>query len=179
MTRQYLHSDSAWLMVLFLVLTVPINVAAQGAQRRARSEADTVPTLGIEQGFSSFDTPYFDLTLVNASQTVAALKPKRADGFDFTPNDRLERRNRNGFFHLGDLTLRMRAGGSREWQEFSTASERAPVVALPVSSPVLAAADLAATLPADIPLEVRRYWEVDDEQLVLRFELTNRYFSAI
>jgi len=130
-------------------------------------------TLGIEQGFSSFETPFLDLTLVSASQTVAGLRPKGAGGFDFTPGDRLELRDGDGFFHLGDLTLRLRIGGSAGWYDVSTAAQRSPVAALPTSGVVLAAADLAATLPPDIPLRVLRYWEISDEQLVLRFELHN------
>src|ERR1043166_8411455 len=66
------------------------------------------PTLGLDQGYSEFDTHNFKLKLVKASQTIAALEPKGADGFDFTPADRLERRASNGFHHLGDLILRLR-----------------------------------------------------------------------
>jgi len=132
-----------------------------------------VPTLGLEQGISAFDTPFFELDLVNASQTAAGLKPKGADGFDFTPSDWLERRNRNRFFHLGDLTLRLRPAGSDTWQSYSTADAREPVAPLPVSGSVLAAADLAPTLPAGIPLDVKRYWEIVDGELALRFDLHN------
>jgi hypothetical protein len=143
--------------------------------RQARPRPpDTLPTLGLEGGVLSFETPLFELDLVRASQTVAALRPKGADGFDFTPGDWLGRRNANGFFHLGDLTLRLRPEGSGLWQSYSTAADRKPVETLPVSPPALAGADLAPTLPADIPLEVRRYWEVRDGQLALRFELENR-----
>jgi hypothetical protein len=56
----------------------------------------------------------------------------------------------------------------------STASARRPVAPLTVRSPVLAAANLAPTLPDDLPLEVLRLWEVHDGRLVLRFQLTNR-----
>src|SRR5690606_22184970 len=38
---------------------------------------------------------------------------------------------------------------------------------------ILAAADLANTLPKEIPVAVKRYWELDRERLVLRFEITN------
>jgi hypothetical protein len=149
-----------------------IRVSAQIDPRR--NPADTVRTLGLDQGFLDFETRSFDLRLVRASQTVAALQPKGADGFDFTPNDWLERRDRNGFFHLGDLTLRLRTGASGTWQDISTTADRRPVEALAPAATVLAAADLAATLPADIPLQVRRYWEVDNGELALRFELRNK-----
>jgi len=144
-----------------------------GAQAAARPPADTVPTLGLEEGTLARSTPDFDLTLVRASQTVAALRPRGAGGFDFTPSDRLERRAANGHFHLGDLTLRLRTGGTPEWRAYSTAAARRPVRPLDASGDVLAAADLAPTLPPDIPLAVRRFWELHDGRLALRFELRN------
>jgi hypothetical protein len=133
----------------------------------------------LEQGTVRFETPTADLVLVRASQTVAALQPNGAGEFDFTPSDWLERREANGFYHLGDLNLRWRVVGSSEWHQAGTAAARAPVTALEVSHPVLAAADLAATLPADIPLQVRRYWEQHQGNVTLRFELTNRGEEAV
>ncbi len=61
-------------------------------------------TLGLDQGFIEFDTPDFLVKIVKASQTLAALIPKEAGGFDFTPFDRLESRDSDGYYHLGDLT---------------------------------------------------------------------------
>ncbi|MGD8867077.1 MAG: DUF5695 domain-containing protein, partial [Gemmatimonadales bacterium] len=60
-----------------------------------------------------------------------------------------------------------------DWQQYSTAATRTPVRPLTGSGPVLAAADLTPTFPPDVPLDVRRYWEVDDGHLTLRFELRN------
>ena len=158
-----------------LALAAIFLAASASSQNPPRPPArDTTPTLGLEQGRIPVETPAFDVELVKASQTIAALRPKGADGFDFTPADRLGRRAANGHFHLGDLTLRLRTAGSTgDWRDYSTAADRHPVEALPASGAVLAAADLAATLPADIPLRVRRYWESDDGRLALRFELTN------
>jgi hypothetical protein len=166
-------------LLLILAVILPVRVSAQDQPRPRRSGADTVPTLGLEHGFLSFETPTFNLELVAASQTVAALRPKGATGFDFTPSDWLERRDGDGFFHLGDLNLRWRANGSAEWHQVSTAAARVPVEALTVSAPVLAAANLAATLPPDIPLRVHRYWELDGDDLALRFELGNNSDQAI
>ena len=45
----------------------------------------------LEQGTIVFDTPDFSLTLVRSSQTVAALKSKGLEAFDFTPGDLLDR----------------------------------------------------------------------------------------
>jgi len=78
----------------------------------------------LEQGVANYETPDFTLSLVRSSQTVAALKPKGADGFDFTPGDLLVARSQNGYFHLGDLTLRLRTQGSGEWANYSTAAAR-------------------------------------------------------
>ncbi|MGD8869151.1 MAG: DUF5695 domain-containing protein, partial [Gemmatimonadales bacterium] len=135
---------------------------ASHVQAAPQTQTDSLPTLGLEQGVDRYTTPSFALELVRASQTVAALQPKGAGGFDFTPNDWLERRSRNGFYHLGDLRLRLRIGGSSDWQQYSTAATRTPVRPLTGSGPVLAAADLTPTFPPDVPLDVRRYWEVDD-----------------
>ena len=127
----------------------------------------------LEAGVEDFDTPDFTLSLVKTSQTVAALKPKGGDGFDFTPGDLLVARSQNGYFHLGDLTLRLRTSDSDRWVNYSTAASRMPVRALPAAGETLASADLAPTLPSDIPLEIVRTWAVDQGKLVLRFTLTN------
>src|ERR1700722_12282342 len=142
------------------------------AQRPSNKPAPTPGPL-LDQGIFSFETPEFTLSLVRSSQTVAALKPKGADGFDFTPGDLLTARSQNEYFHLGDITLRLRAGDSRDWKNYSTSVARTPVRGLPASKNLLAAADLAPTLPADIPLRITRTWAVDDGKLVLRFVLTN------
>ncbi|MGC2636586.1 MAG: DUF5695 domain-containing protein [Acidobacteriaceae bacterium] len=123
------------------------------------------PTVTVE-------TPQFTLKLVESSQTVAALLPKGADGFDFTPGDRLAQRWHNGYYHLGDLDLRLRTAGGG-WQGYSTSLERHPVKALQTSGTVLAAADLSPTLPPGIPLQITRAWMLSDGELTLRFTLKN------
>jgi hypothetical protein len=150
-----------------------LSAAAQDRQGRPRDPTDTVPTLGVEHGLVRLDTPDMLLVLVAASQTVAELKPTGAAGFDFVPSDWLDRRQANGFHHLGDLTMRWRPTGSSAWSDASTATTRVPVQTLPAAAPVLAAADLAATLPPDLPLTIRRYWELADRTLALRFEIAN------
>ena len=121
----------------------------------------------------SFDTADFTVKLVKGSQTIAALQPKGAGGFDFTPADKLEIRSVDGFNSIGDLTLRLRQEGSAGWQTFSTSAAKRPVEVLPAAGSVLAAANLAATLPADCPIQVIRRWVLDNGKLVLRFELKN------
>jgi hypothetical protein len=119
------------------------------------------------------------LKLVRASQTIAALEPKGANGFDFTPADRLESRASDRFNSLGDITFRVRVGDSVEWKDYSTSAPRRPVSTLPATLPVLAAANLAATLPADCPLEVTRSWLIERGRLVLRFEVKNKTATPV
>jgi hypothetical protein len=121
-----------------------------------------------KQGFFDFATPAFSLRLVRSSQTVAALKPNSAGDFDFTPGDLLVERSRDGYYHLGDIDLRVRSGTSSAWRSYSTALARKPVTALPTSPKVLAA-DLAPTLPSDIPVAITRTWALEDGKLTLRF----------
>jgi hypothetical protein len=131
-------------------------------------------TLGLDQSYLEFETSDFKLKLVKTSQTVAALEPKSAPGFDFTPGDRLEQRAANRYHHLGDLILRARVGTSGPWQKYDTAESRQPVEPLTTSGPTLAAADLSPTLPADIPLQITRSWIVENGRLVLRFAIRNK-----
>jgi hypothetical protein len=137
------------------------------------------PTLGLDQGYLDFDTPNFKVKLVKTSQTIAALQPKGADGFDFAPGDRLERRAANGYHHLGDLTLRLRTAGAGPWQKYDTAEARKPVQALEATGKNLAIADLAATLPADIPVQILRSWKSTEGGLVLQFDIVNKTSAAV
>lgn len=130
----------ALLLALGLLAGSPSESSAQG------EPADTTPTLGLEGGVLSFETPHFDVQLVRASQTVAALEPKGAEGFDFTPADRMAGRAANGFYHLGDLNLRLRQGASGEWTSYSTAARRRP----PASGEAEAAHHCAAR--AQVPM---------------------------
>ena len=166
------------LSALLAVALYPSSNSAQNQDRRPEAP----PTLGLEHGYLEFDTPDFTLKLVKASQTIAALQPKgHRDGspFDFTPADRLERRAGNGYYHLGDLTLRVRTADSGEWKEYSTATARKPVLALPSSGQTLAAADLAPTLAMDCPLQITRSWNLEDGRLALRYELKNKTSEPI
>ena len=154
--------------LLFTMLFLPLT--AQNPWERMAQQPET---LGLGQGFVELETPVFNLSLVRASQTLAAMQPKGEGGFDFTPSDRLELRSRNNLYHLGDLTLRLRIGESREWKKYSSAAERAPVRDLGAGGNVLASSDMAATFPTDLPLQTHRFWETENGDLVLRFVLTN------
>jgi hypothetical protein len=127
-----------------------------------------------DPSYLDLDTPDFKLKLDKASQTVTALEPKNTPGFDFTPADRLSQRAANRYHHLGDLILRVRIGNSGPWQKYDTAEARAPVEVLTRAAPTLAAANLSPSLPADIPLQITRSWVLDQDRLVLRFEIRNK-----
>ena len=78
-----------WLQLLLsipLCAVLPSNYG--NAQGPARKEPPT-PGPMLAAGTIDFDTPDFTLSLVRSSQTVAALHPKSAAGFDFTPGDLL------------------------------------------------------------------------------------------
>src|SRR6266567_9324498 len=168
------------IMCVLLAVLVPTLRQTAVAQRPA---ATPTPTPGpmLDQGVINLNTPEFSLDLLRSSQTVAALKPKVSNSseFDFTPGDLLKERSQDGYYHLGDLDLRLRAGSSGEWKSYSTAFARKPVSALAGTGKVLAASDLSPTLPQEIPLRITRAWLVEDRQLVLRFTLKNRSKQSV
>lgn len=133
-----------------------------------------VPGPMLADGIFTRETPEFTLSLVKSSQTIADLKPRSEQDFDFAPGDQLVARSQNGFYHLGDLDLRLRTVRDGDWKGYSTALERKPVRALPAEGNVLAVADLAPTLGSDIPLGVTRTWSVEGGKLTLRFTLKNK-----
>ncbi|WP_111309919.1 DUF5695 domain-containing protein [Confluentibacter sediminis] len=154
-------------VVLFLAVS---TIQAQGYWSKIEEKE---PTLGIADIYQKFDTPDFQLKLVRASQTVAALRPAKDLNFDFTPGDRLEIRDKDGLYHLGDINLRIKEAES-DWKSYSTATKRSTVTPIETSGNVLAGADLANTLPSDIPVTIKRFYEIDNNELVLRFEITNK-----
>jgi hypothetical protein len=158
--------------LIFALLAISALCVSFGAS--AQNQPSLPATLGLEQGYLDLETPDFRLRLVKASQTVAALEPKSAPGFDFTPADRLAQRAANRYHHLGDLIFRARVGSNGPWQKYDTAESRAPVESLPTTGPTLAAANLSATLPSDVPLQITRSWIVDKGKLILSFELRNK-----
>jgi hypothetical protein len=159
---------------ILLLLGLVAGVQKEATTQTKKAATPPVPGPMLEQGLIELSTPDFDLSLVRSSQTVAALKPKGGNGFDFTPGDILVERSQNGYYHLGDLNLRLRPGTSGEWKNYATAVARTPVTALPTSAQVLAAADLSPTLPADCPLQIVRSWVLVGNKLALRFELKNK-----
>ncbi len=158
-----------FLLVSFLIISTNCIFSQQ------RVTDNRPATLEIEQGVESFGTPNFTLELLKSSQTVSSLRTTDSEKFEFTPHDLLSKRNKNGYYHLGDLNFRIKTGANGQWESFSTAANRASVKSLtPENSTVLAVADLANTLPESSPLQVIRYWEKAGNGLALRFELKNK-----
>ncbi len=135
--------------------------------------AEKPPTLFMEQGESEFTTQSFRLTLVDAAQVVKRLSPLSDTSFDYTPGDRINQRDRDGLYHLGDINITIKKEGEKGWRRYSSAEKRKPVKKLPVNYNTIAAADLSATLPDGIPVRVTRYWETEAGSLILRFQITN------
>jgi hypothetical protein len=90
------------------ILLITASICALEPQTKAQAEKEKTPAVPgpmLSQGRIELETTYFKLTLVRSSQTVAALKPKNANDFDFTPGDLLVARSNDGYMHLGDMTL--------------------------------------------------------------------------
>ena len=162
---------AAFILLLFFVAVVV-------AQENQHPAPPPKPGPMLQEGTQDYQTPDFTLSLVRSSQTVAALKPKNAGGFDFSPGDLLVKRSQDGYYHLGDIVLRLRIGIGA-WQNYSSAVKRNPIKALPTSGTVLAASDLAATLPANIPLQITRAWELNKGQLALKFTIKNKSSQSV
>ncbi|HTZ84081.1 MAG TPA: DUF5695 domain-containing protein [Candidatus Acidoferrales bacterium] len=173
------HTRIVWRILLSIFgLFIAGVLTTIWAQKPPEKKAP-LPGPMLDQGTADYDTPDFTLSLVKSSQTVAALKPKGANGFDFTPGDLLPVRSQNGYFHLGDITLRLRTETSGPWANYSTAAARAPVRPLARTGNILASSDLAPTLPENIPLQITRTWTVEGGKLVLRFELKNKSGKSV
>ncbi len=153
-----------------------IAVPVMGQWHPAGRDAKLGPML--DQGLVTYETPELTLRLVRSSGTVAGLDArdsaaKGQEGFDFTPAELLAARSTDGYYHLGDLDLRLREAGTGPWRGYSTALERHSVKALTPERGDLAREDLRPTLPADFPLQVVRSWAVVEGKLALRFTLRN------
>ena len=155
-----------------IIVMVLIGVSSLHGQKRRRDLGPS--TLGIDKGVMEYNISCLNLKLLKSSQTVASLKEVSDSILDYTPGDRLEQRDKNGFYHLGDINLGIRNTQDSAWQYYSTAKNRKDITPVENSnSNILAVADLSNTLPDSIPVKIIRYWERDGDNLVLRFELSN------
>jgi len=115
----------------------------------------------------------YRVALRRDTQTLARLSPAAEPGFSFVPTAREPERAGDGYNHLGDIDLRVRAPGG-EWRDFASAHARRPIRILPAGGNVIAAADITASLGADAPVGVERRWVEDRGALALRFRIVNR-----
>jgi len=155
------------------ILIISLFSVQANAQRQRRDLGPS--TLGIEKGISNYETANFKLGLLNSSQTAALLIASGDSLLNYVPGDRLNERDKNHFYHLGDINLGIKTTGDTAWHYYSSAANRASVIPIEALEPgQLAAADLSNTLPASLPFKIIRFWEKDEENLVMRFELTNQ-----
>lgn len=187
---------TSWLAGTALLIAASAPALAQWYPAGRESKLGAM----LDQGLVTYETPDLTLRLIRSSGTAAALEARNPNpnpnpdpkfrtaeakgaragrAFDFTPAELLAARSIDGYYHLGDLDLRLREAGTTEWRGYSTALERHPVTALAVSAGELAREDLRPTLPADFPLEVTRSWVVVEGRLALRFTLRNPGKHAI
>ncbi|PVH96138.1 hypothetical protein DM02DRAFT_720476 [Periconia macrospinosa] len=138
--------------------------------------------LGIKNGSIPFRFGNLRGQIVRASQTLASLNS--TSDFDFLPYDLLPSLTANGIHHIGDVTFRYRnAGAGGTWTSVDSATARKSVTATNSSiENVIAAADLTATLPSNLPLKITREWlhiNENVESLAVRVNITNTAASDI
>ena len=110
------------------------------------------------------------LDLCPTHGVALALAPRGLGRFSFVPRRRAP--IPSGNYALGDIDLRVRAGG--QWQDLSSAFHRVPVRKLAARGGELAAADLTPAFPASAPVAITRRWLIEGDTLVLRFSIRNR-----
>ncbi len=158
--------------ILFVIMSLLISINVYAQKKLLKTSRPG--TLGLADGFLNYSTPKLTLQLVKESQTVSKLEPVGSKGFDFVPHEWLKQRAGNGYYHLGDINLRIRTVGTKKWISYSSAKNRKPVTSVPISrNSVLAAADLHNTFPKNLPLDIVRYWQKKGSNLILRFVIKN------
>lgn len=135
-------------------------------------------TLGLADGFLSFNSSTFAMQLVKDSQTLYSLKTINGE-FDFIPADQMTLRQYNGNYHLGDITFRARLAGSSSWSSGDSSAARKPVKALSATGSTFATSDLSPTLPANSLLKITRRWVLSNGTLELLFDVTNSQSSSV
>jgi len=135
-------------------------------------------TLGLADGFLSFNTNVFAMELVKDSQTLYSLSPTGST-FDFIPTDMMTERDNNGNYHLGDITFMARKVGTTAWISGDSSTARKKLTAEAVSGSTLAAANLSPTLPATSLLNITRRWVSNTEGIQLLFDVTNSQTMAV
>ncbi|KAJ7130945.1 hypothetical protein C8R46DRAFT_1015865 [Mycena filopes] len=133
-------------------------------------------TLGLGDGFLTFNTSKFSVQLVKDSQTLYSLSPTGST-FDFIPTDQMTARQNNGNYHLGDPAARK--VGTTTWISGDSSTARKTLTAAAVSGSTLAAANLGPTLPTTSLLNITRRWVSDSQGIQLLFDVTNSQTVAV
>ncbi|KAF7307539.1 hypothetical protein MIND_00548700 [Mycena indigotica] len=135
-------------------------------------------TLGLSDGFLTFNTSIFNVQLVKDSQTLYSLTPKGST-FNFIPTDQMTARANNLNYHLGDITFRARKVGTTAWTSGDSSAARKKLTANTVSGTTLASALLTPTLPSTSLLTITRRWVTDANGIQLLFDVTNPQNVAV
>lgn len=155
---------------LILAALIGNSATAQSPWERI---AKMPSSLGVEKGSKSFKTSDFYLEILNSSHTAAAFSPVKDTIFDYTPDERLKLRDKDGFYHLGDINIRYKKISEKDWTSFSSAKKRVDVLPLSGGKSVIAASDLGPALGENSSISVKRFWELEGKNIVLRFEISN------
>ncbi len=141
----------------------------------------------LEAGTETYQTSAFALTVLKSARVAQSLTA-RDSNFDFLPSDRMELRASDHFYHLGDVTFRVRIK-DETWKSYSSADKRADIstgkLQLPMSSfeagglTARFAKDTLAVFGPDCPIAVERWWGAMGDDLVLRFKLANHTSQAV
>ncbi|PFH49825.1 hypothetical protein AMATHDRAFT_75995 [Amanita thiersii Skay4041] len=173
------NTRSSSSVLLALVICVMRTHTSYGFIRLHGRSVVSGQTLGLADGFLSFNTSTFAVQLVKDSQTLYSLRPLSGNGFDFIPADVMTQRQNNRNYHTGDITFRARQVGTSTWTTGDTATSRKIVTALSASGSTLAAADLSLTLPSNSLLGITRRWVLENNQLELLFDVKNKQSFAV
>lgn len=164
----------SYILFAFLYAYMLIPALAQQDEHPVWQAVKKQPaTLGLDQGDNVFELDQLKIKVLNSSQTLSAFQQTHGDpDFDYTPVELLAKRDRNHFFHIGDINISIKPQSESQWTSYSSAEDRKNVINIPPKEHVLASADITPTL-GDIPLQIIRSWENSNGDLILRFHITN------
>lgn len=162
------------IILLSAILCCTFHVAAQQNEHPVWTATKKQPaTLGINKGKKTFNLNSLKIEVLNSSQTLASFKPLNGDDtFDYSVTELLDKRDRNKFFHFGDINIHIRPTSSEKWTLYSSAENRQDVTAIIPKGNTLYSADITSTMNG-APLQVLRSWENEKGDLILKFQLVN------
>jgi len=165
---------SYWILFALVCTQLPSSVYSQQDEHPVwKAVKAQQATLGVEEGAKNFTLKNLHVAILNASQTLSSFRPNGGEkDFDYTPVELLSKRDRNKFFHIGDINISLRRQGDTPWASYSSAADRKHVIPINPAKNYLASADISPTLN-NIPLKVVRSWQDDGGDLILSFEISN------